>query len=198
MSRSWGAPAAAVLLLLGLASLAQGAWIHVKAELAQVLLERAWARARDGDERARPWPWADTWPVARLRAPGVDASLIVLAGATGASLPFGPGHLDGTPLPGAAGNAVLAGHRDTHFAFLEQLEAGDELWVETVDGGVYGFVVDGLAVVHERERWPLAESAEPRLTLLTCYPFDAIRAGGPLRYVVGSRSSRSMTTGAPR
>ena len=37
---------------------------------------------------------------------------------------FGPGHLSGTPLPGEAGNAVVSGHRDTHFAFLRGLREG--------------------------------------------------------------------------
>ena len=59
---------------LGCWQLGSGLWIQAKAELAQVLLERAWEKTLAGEARARPWPWADTWPVARLRIPssGVD------------------------------------------------------------------------------------------------------------------------------
>ena len=85
-------------------------------QLAQVLLDRAWSRAQSEAEPQRPWPWADTWPVARIGASQLDRPLIVLAGAHGASLAFAPGHLDGTPRPGATGNSVVAGHRDGSFA----------------------------------------------------------------------------------
>ena len=56
---------------------------------------------------------------------------MVLAGASGRTLAFGPGHVDGTPLPGEHGNAVVSGHRDTHFAFLRDLRCGDVLEVQT-------------------------------------------------------------------
>ena len=54
-----------------------------------------------------------------------------LAGVSGRTLAFGPGHVDGTPLPGDPGNSVLSGHRDTHFAFLRELRSGDILLVST-------------------------------------------------------------------
>jgi sortase A len=68
--------------------------------------------------------------VARLVVPSEDVEMIVLAGASGRTLAFGPGHLKGTPLPGQAGNAVISGHRDTHFAFLARLHLADEVDVE--------------------------------------------------------------------
>ena len=56
------------LLCLGFWPLAQSAYIPAKAWLAQDLMQRAWQRARHGNELAKPWPWADTFPVARLTA----------------------------------------------------------------------------------------------------------------------------------
>src|SRR6185295_2381085 len=112
------------LLLLGLGALVQGSWIFCKAAFAQVLLRRAWAEARAGAPQARPWPWADTWPVARLMSPVRGVDLIVLEGATGSSMAFGPGHVQGSAAPGSLGNVALAGHRDTHFRFLQQLAPG--------------------------------------------------------------------------
>jgi len=179
--RSWLGLAAVVL---GLGLLAQGVWIPAKAAAAQVLLDRAWERTRSGDERARPWPWADHRPVARIRVPRLEVSVIVLEGATGASLAFGPGHLAGSAPPGAPGNAVIAGHRDTHFAFLRELRAGDTIWIERPTGALRHYAVKATTVVDERDLSPLAESGEAVLTLITCFPFDAKAPGGPERYVV--------------
>ena len=66
MKRALGWLVPAALIALGGWQVAGGVWIHAKAVLAQILLERAWQQTRDGGERVRPWPWADTWPVARL------------------------------------------------------------------------------------------------------------------------------------
>lgn len=66
------------LLIVSLALLAKGAWLYVKAELAQVLLARAWAETRSAEHEVKPWVWADMWPVARLRAPGLGVSRLVL------------------------------------------------------------------------------------------------------------------------
>jgi sortase A len=171
------------LLLLGLMSLGQGTWIFGKAALAQVLLRRAWAAARAGEARPRPWPWADTWPVARLLSPEHDVDLIVLEGATGSSTAFGPGHILGTASPGLAGNVALAGHRDTHFRFLMQLKLGQPLWLEVPGGSARRFRVQSLRVVDHTDTSALRDSGH-WLTLVTCYPFDAALPGGPLRYVV--------------
>jgi len=168
---------------LGAAILAWGLWIPAKAALAQILLERAWAQVQEGAPAARPWPWADTTPVARLSVPARGASAIVLEGATGRTLAFAPGHLAGSARPGAPGHSVVAGHRDTHFAFLRELVVGDVVRVERPDGEQRRYSVVELAVVHERDPSVLAPTDGDALTLLTCFPFHSPRPGGPLRYV---------------
>lgn len=176
--------AVAVLALGGVAMLGQGAYIHAKAGLAQVLLERAWQRERATGEPAKPWPWADTHAVARLRVPTRNADVLVLAGASGRTLAFGPGHLDGSALPGDAGNAVISAHRDTHFRFLRTVAAGDEIVVERARGSSRRFRVRDAYVADQRALRIPRDADVPTLTLVTCYPFDAIAPGGPLRYVV--------------
>jgi sortase A len=173
----------ALLLLVAVWELGQGAWIHAKAQLAQYLLQRAWERTLDGEKDARPWPWADTWPVARLRVPAHGIDLIVLDGVSGRTLAFAPGHASGGPAPGAPGTAVISGHRDTHFRFLAGVTPGDEILVETPGRAVARFRVVDTAVVDSRVA-VLRAADGPALALLTCYPFDALRAGGPLRWVV--------------
>ncbi len=172
------------LVITSLLFFGQAGWIYAKAWLAQVLMEGAWARTIEGEKRVKPWSWADTWPVARLTAPRLDKERLILEGASGRTLAFAPGHLAGSALPGTKGNTVVAGHRDTHFSFLQNLEKGDLLVVGTPDGREHRYRVESLGIVHERQTEVLEPSDNASLTLVTCYPFDAIVPGGPLRFIV--------------
>lgn len=175
-----------VLLVVCLAAAAwqfgQGLYIHAKAQLAQYLIAAAWDKTLAGQHAVKPWPWADTWPVARLQTP--DRTLYVLAGADGRAIAFGPGHMHGTPLPGTPGNSVIGGHRDTHFAFLREVKPGDAFAVQRADGGWHRYRVHATQVVDKSAVAVARNDGVTRLTLVTCWPFDAVRAGGPQRYVV--------------
>lgn len=179
--------AVAALLALGFWQLGQGAYIPAKAWLAQELMQRAWLRVTAGEDRAAPWPWADTWPIARLTVKSRDVDLIVLAGGSGRTLAFGPGHLGASALPGRVGNSVIAGHRDTHFAFLRDIEPGELIGIESFDGVRHLYKVTGADVVDSRIGSLQLDTNLSVLTLVTCFPFDALEAGGPLRYVVTAR-----------
>lgn len=172
------------LVVAGALSSGHGAWLYAKAQLAQVLLERAWARTLHGERDVKPWTWADTWPVARIEFPRQRRSYIVLAGASGRTMAFGPGHVDGTAQPEAIGNCVISAHRDTQFAVLRDVEIGEEIVLQVRDGRSVRYRVQQRRVVKSRDTWVLEPSRGRMLTLITCYPFDAIRPGGPLRYVV--------------
>ena len=173
-----------MLVLLGVWQLGHGLYIHLKAQLAQVLVSRAWERTLAGERQAKPWPWADTWPVARLSVPERDIDLYVLAGANGRTIAFGPGYLFGSALPGEDGNSVIGGHRDTHLAFLRELEPGTDLIVQRPDGARRVYRVQAAEVLDESATWVTRQDGGTHLTLITCYPFDALQPGGPLRYVV--------------
>jgi sortase A len=187
---------AVLLALLGASSLGEAARLHAKAWLGQRLIARAWQRLQRGEEAPRPWAWADTWPVARLEVPAHGVDLIVLAGATGHTLAWGPGHLAGTAPVGAPGNAVVAGHRDTHFAFLRELRAGDEIRSEDAAGSARVYRVVRSFVTDERDAAVAAPSDDTRLTLVTCWPFDAPLPGGPQRYVVVAAAEEPAATQA--
>ncbi len=174
---------AALAALLGLVLCGQGLWIHAKAILAQVLLERAFTESVRTGQPVKSWSWADTWPVARIEVPRLHASEIALAGASGQALAFGPGHVARTPEPGEPGTAVYAAHRDTSFAFLADVRVGDEIRVTRRDGRAFRFRVTGTSVA----RWD-ASGIDPaadgrHLVLATCWPLDATTSG-PLRYLV--------------
>jgi len=182
--KRWLTLSITVLALGGSLLVGEGAHIHAKAMLAQVLLEQAWDAQRATGTMTRPWPWADTHAIARLTAPAQDARVLVLAGASGRTLAFGPGHLDGSALPGDAGNAVITAHRDTHFGFLRAVATGDALVVERDDGAQRHFRIRETYVADHRTLHLPRDTAVPTLTLVTCWPFDAVTPGGPLRYVV--------------
>lgn len=174
----------ACLLCLGFWQLGQGAYIPAKAWLAQELMQRAWTRAAEDDGRQLPWPWADTWPVARMSAKSGEVDLIILAGGSGRTLAFGPGHLSVSSLPGETGNSVIAGHRDTHFHFLRDVEIGESLIIEKIGGRKHLYKVIGIDVVDARRGSLLLDTEASILSLVTCYPFDERETGSPLRYVV--------------
>lgn len=173
------------IFLAGLGLLADGLWIPAKAWLAQHLIAHAWDEAMAKGAPVPPWPWADTTPVARLTVPALGVDQIVLAHATGRSLAFGPGHLDGSAAPGDPGLSVISGHRDTSFAFLAGVTVGTEIRLQRADGGWVDYRVTSAAIVDERKtRLAPGTGVRPQLALTTCYPFDAVLPGGPLRYVV--------------
>jgi sortase A len=178
--------AVSCLLCLGFWQLGQGAYVPAKAWVAQELMQRAWRRAEKGDSRPAPWPWADTWPVAKLSAKGGDIELIVLAGGSGRTLAFGPGHLSASALPGEFGNSVIAGHRDTHFQFLQLLRVGESLLFEMPDGRRHLYRITSLDVVDSRRGSIVLDTDQAMLSLVTCYPFNALSAGSPMRYVVSA------------
>jgi sortase A len=175
---------AVCLLAVGAWQIGEGSWIYAKARLAQYLLQRAWSRALAGETAAKPWPWADTYPVARLTVPSMHVDLIVLNGAYGRTLAFGPGYAESSAWPGVPGTTVVTGHRDTHFAFLRRLRRQDEIVMETVQGTSQRYLVHSGQIVDGRTASISLTEGKDQLALVTCYPFDTVLTGGPLRYVV--------------
>ena len=171
-------------LAVGCWQIGEGSWIYAKARLAQVLLRRAWSRTLAGDIQVKPWPWADMWPVGRLRVPSEHIDLILLNGAYGRTLAFGPAFAESSALPGTGGTTILTGHRDTHFTFVRRLRQTDEIVIDTPAGRSIRYRVHESRIVDARtDSIRLADDGE-ELILVTCYPFDAVFAGSPLRYVI--------------
>lgn len=157
-------------------------WIPIKAEVAQFLLARSWQQTLAGNPDAKPWPWADTRAVAILEVPRLGLRKIVLAGSSGRNLAFGPTLVNGTPVD-ETDDRIVSGHRDTHFRFLKDLKKGDLLRLVT-PAGSRDYQVNWLEAVDIRQQQLVIDNGIKRLTLLTCYPFDAPTSGGPMRWVV--------------
>lgn len=158
-------------------------YIHAKAEVAQLLIAKSWQKTMDSGESAAPWPWADTWPIAEIHFMKQNKRYFVLAGATESIIAFGPGHLIQSAFPGQNGNAVIIGHRDTHFASLEQVQLDDMLEVNTQHGRSL-FKVTQIRVAHESQMEMINDSYGAQLTLITCYPFREVSPDTPYRLVV--------------
>ena len=172
-----------VLALAGIILFGDGAYIHAKAWLAQVLLERAFAKNIATGHPTKPWSWADTWPVARIEVKRIGASAIVLAGSSGQALAFGPGHVEQTAAAGERGVAVYAAHRDTHFRFLKDIVISDGIEVTRSDGRHFRYRADSSAIVRFDASGIDPDTQGYEVVLSTCWPFDAITSG-PDRYIL--------------
>lgn len=122
---------------------------------------------------------------AKLIIPRLNASLYVVEGDDASDLRRAPGHLIGSALPGARGNCVIAGHRDTHFRILKDIRAGDDIVLKTPHGQ-YLYRVHNLKVVTTKTISVLEPTPGPELSLITCYPFFYI-GSAPERFVVEAR-----------
>ena len=159
--------------------------MHAKAALADYLIGNSFGdHLRDGKPH-RPWGWADMHPVARIEVEHLRIRHHVLTGATGPSLAFGLGHVDGTALPNMPGNCVLAGHRDSWAMFLRDLQVGDTMKILS-RGRSRTWVVSGTGIVDADDGAVLLQDGGDRLTLVTCFPFVGYTASAQ-RYVVSCR-----------
>jgi len=113
-------------------------------------------------------------PIAVLRVPRLDVEVPVFDGTDQRTLNRGAGLVEGTAVPGATGNTVISAHRDSFFRPLKDLAVGDVVELQASDGSVHRFAVSELFVTDPLDVSVLDGSTEPRLTLITCYPFSYV------------------------
>lgn len=178
----------ALVLLAGASLTARAMYLHAKAELASVLIHRAWNKTVADGKPHPPWPWADTYPIARLRIPRLGYDEVVLEGASPRTLAFGPARLFSGAGLGEPGNVELAGHRTSWFRPLESVEPGDQIQVQWFDARKRElrertYTVDDIRIVTPEEVTLLRPASTDALTLITCYPFGH-SPRSPQRFVV--------------
>jgi sortase A len=176
-----------LLLLVALAALG-----YVAGSLGGATLYQDYeSRQLDEVLRGVSAPPAGTAPAAirrvlgRLEIPTLGVSTIVREGEDARTLQLAIGHIVGTAMPGAPGNMGLAGHRDTFFRRLREINPGDVIRLVAVEG-TFTYVVDSTQIVDPDDLWVLDPTPDPSLTLVTCYPFTYIGAA-PERFVVRAR-----------
>ncbi|HEY4741666.1 MAG TPA: sortase [Candidatus Acidoferrales bacterium] len=178
----------ALTLIVGTSLTVRAVYLHAKAELAGILIRRAWKKTAGSGKQCPPWPWADTHPVARLRIPRIGYDEIVLENATPRTLAFGPARLLSGADLGGPGNLELAGHRTSWFEPLKAVATGDTIQIEWYDarrGGLRErtYTVNAISVVNPDDVSLLAATPNDALTLVTCYPFGR-SPRSPQRYIV--------------
>ncbi len=178
---------AVLLLLAGTALSGRAIYMRSKAELAGILIRHAWQMSIETGVPQRPWPWADTQPVARLKIEKLGYDEIVLEGATPRTLAFGPAHLLSGAGLGEPGNVIIAGHRTSWFKPLEKIAPGDMISIEWLGSKNHlesrNYSVEFVRVVQPKDVSLLLPSYEDRLTMITCYPFG-VSPSSPERFVV--------------
>ena len=177
----------ATILLLGGGYFGfQGFKIEIKAKVAQILLQHAWHKTIKTGEYQRPWKSFDGTPILRLSIPRHEVDQIVLAGTSGQALAFGPAFHKESKLPGVGGTTVLSSHRDSHGVYISQLQKGDAIKLQDRFQQWHSYSVEEFAILNVKTDTISAADAGETLLIVTCYPFNALASGTPLRYVVSA------------
>lgn len=127
--------------------------------------------------------------VGRIEVPRLGVSAVIRAGSDARTLRLAVGYIPGTAFPGDPGNVGLAGHRDTFFRKLRDINPDDEIRIVTKEG-VFHYYVQRTSIVMPRDVWVLNQTDYPALTLITCYPFTYI-GSAPQRFIVRAALKRS-------
>lgn len=178
---------AALVLIAGICLTSRALYLHAKAELAGILIRRAWKQSITSGRPHAPWPWADTYPIARLQIPRLRYDEMVLEGASPRNLAFGPARLFSGARLGESGNLVLAGHRTSWFKPLEGIVQDDTIQLAWFDSHRQlhqrTYIVSEIRVVDPQDVTLLAPASQEVLTLITCYPFGR-SPYSPQRFIV--------------
>ena len=117
-----------------------------------------------------------------LRIPAIKLEAPIFDGTAEPALNRGIGKIEGTADVGAAGNLGLAAHRDGFFRGLKDVQVGDAIDVESLEGTVH-YRITELAIVEPTDVHVLDPTETATLTLVTCYPFYFI-GEAPQRFIV--------------
>ena len=126
-------------------------------------------------------------PLGRIEIGAIGLEVMVLEGTGDETLRRGVGHIPGTALPGQAGNVAIAGHRDTFFRGLRNIQRDDEITLTTLNG-THRYRVESTTIVEPEDIGVLDESDDAILTLVTCYPFYFV-GSAPQRFIVRAHRS---------
>jgi sortase A len=170
---------AAGLMILGICG---AAWLDSRLRQAEGNRELDQSLSRKATTPAAPAAIPDGGLIGRVEIPKLHLSAVVFQGSDSSVLDHGIGHVDTTALPGQPGNVVLAAHRDTFFRSLRNIRKGDLVTV-TTESGPRNYEVSSTEIVKPTEVSVLNPTAEPTLTLITCYPFYYI-GHAPKRFIV--------------
>lgn len=120
--------------------------------------------------------------IGRIEVSRLGLSAIVMEGIDKRTLRRAAGHIPGTALPGQSGNVGIAGHRDTFFRPLQDIQV-DDIVTLTTRWGEYQYRVVSRRVVSPHDVAVLDPTGNEVLTLVTCHPFYFV-GPAPNRFIV--------------
>jgi sortase A len=173
-------------LAVGLLALGYAAYVVVDAHAYQAYEQSKFENA--SSKELAP-PLVEGGVIGEIQVPRLRLKAIVVQGDSHTILRRAVGHVPETALPGALGNVVLAGHRDTFFRPLRNIRLGDSITFQTPTGAFH-YLVESTEVVPATAVEILNATTGHTLTLITCFPFDYI-GPAPKRFVVRARELAS-------
>lgn len=130
-----------------------------------------------------------------LEIPRLGLRAIVVQGEAPKVLRRAVGHFLESALPGEPGNVALAGHRDSFFRPLRNIQLGEAITIKMVDGE-FEYQVESTEVVMPSDVQVLHQSAGRILTLVTCFPFYYVGTA-PKRFIVRARQIGQLPKQSP-
>lgn len=189
-----------VSIVAGLALIAWPVYVSTDSAIAQWSGRRELARAVQEETivvrkpgTAPELTLAPGTVLGQFAVPRLGLSYVLLEGTDSRTLDRSVGHVEGTGLPGSAGNVAIAGHRDRHFRKLEWLQRDDQIVLTSRGGARYVYRVEWSRVFKPGDIQVLDESHGPAITLITCFPFEYVGAA-PLRLIVRALPDDSTRT----
>ncbi len=187
------------LLLIGSLLCINASWLPTKAWLSQQLISYSWQEAMiqqsllaqnqltNTNVTIKPWPWADTFPIAELSFKRLNEDIVVLNGGDPTTLAFSAGAIAPFNQTNSAKPFVVAGHRDSHFAFLEDILMKDVISMTDQHGQSQLYQVEAIDIVDASSGQLPVLANDSSLILITCYPFNAIGNDANERYVITAK-----------
>lgn len=160
------------LLITGSLLCLHASWLPAKGWLSQKLISYSWHQSINLQQKIKPWPWADTYPIAELSFERLNKSVVVLNGGDPTTLAFSAGAIAPFNQTQSAQPFVVAGHRDSHFSFLEEVFMNDIISLADKHGRSQLYQVEAIDIVDASSGKLPVLADDSQLVLITCYPFS--------------------------
>lgn len=176
----------------GICGLGYAAYVVVDAQAYQAIEKSKFEKMRPAQG---PRVLAEGDVIGEMEIPRLALETILVQGESPKILRRAVGHLPETALPGEPGDVTLAGHRDSFFRPLRNVQAGDAITIKTLDGE-FQYQVEWTRVVLPSDNHILQPSSENTLTLVTCFPFYYV-GPAPKRFIVRARQIGRLPEQSP-
>lgn len=182
------------LLITGSLLCLHASWLPAKALLSEQLISYSWHQTINLQQKIKPCPWADTYPIAELSFQRLGKSIVVLNGGAPTTLALSAGAIAPFNQANSTQPFVVAGHRDSHFSFLDEVFMNDIISLADKHGRSQLYQVEAIDIVDASTGELPILADDSSLVLITCYPFTNIRNAGTFngnnsneRYVITAK-----------